>query len=229
MSVKHKDAKVVRIDEETLGGPTYYVNIKGEKDNRPLCFRKMKNNPAYRCTHPAGYRTDHPHTGACRFHGGATKTPTITTGMYAVQTRKRLDENIQAYLNKSRNELLDLTQHLAATRAIFDEFINNFPDPTNDDYGVWFARFNSLIATLGTLVEKISRIDSRNTLTAAQVLYLRAVMIDVLLKYIPEPDSREMVIREISLRMGGEIDVEMRPSEISIPGVFVEGNYENAD
>jgi len=221
------EAKIVRVEKDTFGGPTYYIRRKGFPKDQPLCFRKMKNQEGFHCTHPAGYRTDHPGTGACRFHGGAAKRPTISTGMHAIQTRKRLDDKIQEYLGKSRDDLLDLTEHLAATRAIFDDFMVYFPNPESEEYGLWFARFNSLIATLGTLVEKISRIDSRNTLTVAQVMYLRAVMIDVLLKYVPEPSERERVIREISMRMGGDLEIEMRPSEVSMPK-FVDAEYADA-
>lgn len=226
MSIAEKDAKVVEIQRGTIGGDTYLVRLPNNgREPKALCYRKMKNMPAMRCTHEAGYRTSHLGTGACRFHGGADKTPTITTGMTAVKTRLLLKDKIEGYLDKSRDELLDLTQHLAATRAIFDEFIENFPNPNDDEYGIWFMRFNALISTLGTLVDKISRIDSRNTLTAAQVLYLRATMVDVLLKYLPDPDSRERAVKEIALRMGGDMELSMRPSEISMKSNMIDAEF----
>jgi hypothetical protein len=216
MSIERSKARVSKIDKGTLGGDTFYVKLPGNKDPKALCFRKMHNEPSLRCTHEAGYRTSHLGTGACRFHGGAEKRPTITNGMTAVKTRLRLSDSINGYLQKDRGELLDLTQHLAATRAIFDEFIEHYPSPLMDEYGSWFGRFNTLIATLGTLVDKISRIDSRNTLTAAQVLYLRATMVDILMKYLPDPSLRERVVKEIATRMGGDMEISMMPSEISM-------------
>lgn len=215
MSIPLKDAKIVKVEEGTLGGDTYHVQIKGNTDSKKLCFRKIHNSEE-RCTMPAGYRTDHVGQGACSRHGGTTKKLTITNGMQATKTRMRLADKIDDYLNMSRDELLDLTQHLAATRAIFDEFMLEFPNPTDDNYGTWFARFNTLITTLSTLVDKISRIDSRNTLTAAQVLYLRATMVDILMKYIGNPDDRERAIREIASRLGGDVSVDMLPSEVSM-------------
>lgn len=223
--IHNDNAKICKIDKDTLGGPTYWVIRAASHKKEALCFRKLKNNPEMRCTHPAGYMTDHPGTGACKYHGGATKRPTISTGMHAVKTRKRLQEKIDTYLNKSRDELLDLTEHLAATRAIFDDFILAFPETNSEEYGLWFNRFNSLISTIGTLVEKISRVESRNTLTAAQVLYLRATMIDVLMKYLPDPDTRERVVKELAIRMGGDLALEMLPSEISVPRKFIDSNY----
>ena len=226
MSVEFKNAKVTKVDPESIGGPTYWVKIAGSDNHKkPICFRKMKNQDHLRCTHPAGYMTDHPGMGACKYHGGAKKRPTISTGVYAVQTKKRLREKIDEYMLKSRDELLDLTEHLAAARAIFDDFIIAFPDTSSEEYGLWFNRFNGILSTIGNLVDKISKIDSRNTLTAAQVLYLRATMIDILLKYLPDPDMREHVIKEIAARMGGDLAWESKPSEISLNGRFVDSEY----
>jgi hypothetical protein len=220
MSVEEKQAKIVEIRRGTIGGDTYLVRLPNNgKEPKAICYRKMKNQPTMRCTHEAGYRTSHLGTGACRFHGGADKTPTISTGINAKQTRLRLRDSIENYLNLSRDDLLDLTEHLAATRAIFDEFLEKFPNPDDENYGLWFGRFNALIMTLGNLVDKISRIDSRNTLTAAQVLYLRATMVDILMKYIPDPDVRERVVKEIAVRMGGDMELTMRPSEVSMKSI----------
>lgn len=221
--INKSEARVMKINKDTLGGPTYYVRINGK--TKPLCFRRLKNQEDFHCTHPAGYMTDHPGAGACKYHGGARKTPTISTGVYAVQTRKRLQDKINEYMYKTRDELLDLTEQLAATRAIFDEFIEAFPTTDTEEYGVWFNRFNSLISTIGTLVEKISRVDSRNTLTAAQVLYLRAIMIDMFMKYLPDPDIRERAVTELAARMGGDLEIDMKPSEISMPRQLVDSNY----
>lgn len=216
MAVSREEARVVKVEEGTLGGDTYYVKRNGDKEAKALCFRKLHGQPDKRCTHPAGYRTNHVGVGACSRHGGAEKRPYITTGKNAVKTKIRLAEKIDDYLHKSRDELLDLTDHLAATRAIFDEMMEDFPSPDDQNYGLWFGRFNAMITTLGTLVDKISRIDSRNTLTAAQVLYLRATMVDVMMKYIQDPGDRERAIRELASRMGGDVGVEMLPSEVSV-------------
>jgi hypothetical protein len=42
-------------------------------------------------------------------------------------------------------------------------------------------------------------------------------MIEMFMKYVPDPDVRERAVREIAMRMGGDLELEMRPSEISIP------------
>ena len=229
MTVSRNDAKVVGVDKDTPGGATYHIKLPGENKPRILCFRGLKNNPSMRCTQAAGYGTSHVGTGACKLHGGADKRPTITTGRQAVQTKLRLKEKIDGYMGKSREELLDLSEQLAATKAIFDEFIVAFPNTEADEYGLWFGRFNALISTMGILVDKVSRIEARNTLTAAQVLYLRATMVDILMKYLPDPDVRERVVKEIASRMGGDLALEMQPTEISRNPQLVDSMFTDDD
>ena len=217
MAIEKRKARIIDVGEGTVGGDTYTIKIPGEIE-QDLCFRRIHNKKGMRCTNVAGYKTNHVGTGACSFHGGnTTKNPNITTGRHAKSTRKRLDAQIQQYLDKDRSDLLDMTYHLAATKAIFDEFLADFPEPKDDTYGLWFGRFQGIVGTLGTLVEKITKVDARNSLTAAQVLYIRACMVDIFMKYIPEADMRERAIRELASRMGGDVEVTMRPSEI--PGV----------
>jgi hypothetical protein len=224
MAISRSKAKISKTIEGTPGGVTYVIKLPNEQDGRPICFRKMRSDPAMRCTNTAGYKTDHVGTGACMYHGGNnTKNARIIHGRDAKVTRLRLNDKIQEYLNKDRNELLDLTYHLAATRVIFDEFIEDFPKANEENYGVWFHRFTQIIGTLGTLVEKISRVDNRASLTAAQVLYIRASMVDLFMKYIPDPDIREMAVRELAKRMGGDVEADMRPSEIALPQSVIDG------
>jgi hypothetical protein len=138
----------------------------------------------------------------------------ISSGKYAFATKHRLAGSIEKYLSLERTQLLDLTRELATLRAMYDEAMEHFPDPEAENYAVWFHRMTELIGSMGTLVEKISRTDSRNTLTAAQVLYFRVVMVDIILKYVPDPSLRDRVVKELSARLGGDVsEVVMRPSE----------------
>lgn len=219
MSELKTKCRIVEVTEGTPGGITYVIKLPNERgDGSARCFRQIRSDPTKRCTNVAGFKTDHVGTGACRFHGGLnTSNVQIVSGKYAKMTRLRLNDKIDDYLNQDRSELLDLTYHLAATRAIFDEFVDGFPDTESEDYGIWFHRFTTIIGTLGTLVEKITKVDNRNSLTAAQVMYIRATMVDLIMKYIDDPASREQFVKELAVRMGGDVEVTMRPSEVLLP------------
>lgn len=224
--IARKSARLRKVIDGTPGGKTYIVKIPGEKLEKAICFRPLHHQEGMRCTNPAGYGTWHPGEGACKFHGGATENNgRISTGRTAKAARQRLAGDIQKYLDKDRSELLDLSYELAATKAIFDEFLDTYPDLNAMDedsigeYNKWIYRYQAMIQTLGGLVDKASRMENRNTLTAAQVLYLRATVADILMKYIKDPSDRDRAAKELAMRMGGDVeeDVEMRRSEFALP------------
>lgn len=215
MSVTAELCVISRTEEGTPGGTTYFVKMPGGKSARPICFRPLKQDKNKRCAQPAGYDTWHSGTGACKLHGGSSGTP-IVTGRNAVMTKIRLKDKIEEYLQQDRSALLDLNRELAATKAIMDDFLERFPDPDDDNYGMYFHRFTELVGTMGSLVDKISKIDNRNTLTAAQVLYLRATVADIIMRFIPDPGMRDRAVKELASRIGGEsIGVELQPSEFT--------------
>jgi hypothetical protein len=222
MSVEFSKIRAGNIREEpgTPGGTTYFVKLPANREEKAICFRRMHKDHALRCTNPAGYKTWHVGTGACAFHGGNTSAnPNIRTGRTAFVTRTRLNDQIQEYLNQDRGKLLNLDYELATAKAIYAEMVSLFPEPGDDNYGIWLNRFLNVIGSIGTLVEKISRTDARNTLTAAQVLLLRATVADLFSKYITDPNVRERAARELAARLGGEVaqNVDMRRSEVYLP------------
>jgi hypothetical protein len=131
--------------------------------------------------------------------------------------RGRLKERVEDYLKLDRTQLLDLTSELAVTKAIYDEFLESHPDVTDEEFGVWLHRYQAIIGMLGSLVDKISLIDNRNTLTTAQVMYAKSVMLDIILKYIADPAARERVAKELASRLGGDTKVALKPYEFSKP------------
>jgi len=219
MAAIKADCKVIRIDKGTPGGDTYYVITPGKDDPRALCYRQIVKHPDRICTNSAGCETWHYGTGACYRHGGAVpENVHLITGKYS-KMRGRLAERVQEYLKQDRSQLLDLTSELAVTKAVYDEFIENHPDfeTEEDEIGVWLHRFQAITGTLGNLVEKISRVDNRNTLTTAQVIYLRAVICDIVLKYIADPNIRERFAKELASRLGGDVKVSLKSYEFSPP------------
>lgn len=230
MSVEFTSIKPgnIRTVEGTPGGRTYFVKLPGrEQSEKAICFRRMHNAPTLRCSNPAGAGSWHVGTGACKFHGGMNGAhgAGITTARNAKITRLRLKNTIESYLNVDRANLLDLNYELACSKAIFDEFMSNFPEPTVDGFGVYMNRFMTIITTMSNLVDRMSRVENRNTLTAAQVLYLRATVADILMKYIPDPFDRERAAKELASRMGGDMSVQLQPSEVRI----LEDANEDAD
>lgn len=224
LMIKHSSIpeKNIRVDKGTVGGDTYYITLPKELDERALCFRRISTDHSMRCTNPAGYKTYHNGTGACAYHGGnageKSAAAMVKTGRFSTATKMRLANSVQQYIAQDRAQLLDLTEQLAISKAIFDEFVENFPEPSAKEYGLQLNRFMSIISALGNLVEKMSRMDNRNTITTAQVLYLRATVADILMKYLKDPYDRERAAKELASRMGGEVNstIDIKSSEVSM-------------
>jgi hypothetical protein len=205
-----KDKVTIREEQGTPGGVTYWIthNDDPERSEIALCFRTLNGvdnrGKGLRCNRPAGMGTSHYGTGACRLHGGNTNiTASIRSGKNAVVTRAVLQDKIEEFLTGDSSDLSDLSIELASMRAIFHEFLENFPNVDEDNYGIAISRATKLVAAIGTLLEKISKIENRNTLTAAQAMYLQATVADILLKNISDPAVRDRAVKELTNRMSG--------------------------
>lgn len=210
MPLSKGEVTLVREEQGTSGGTTYWVyrNDDPEHIEIPVCYRILHGtdtrNLGLRCARHAGLGTDHYGTGACKLHGGVSNLSTsMTNGRGSIVTRSGLQDKIEEFLTGDLSDLSDLSIELASMRAILHEHLENFPNRDDEDYGVALVRATKLVAVIGTLLEKISKIDARNTLTAAQALYLQATVADILLKHIQDPTARERAVKELTNRMTG--------------------------
>lgn len=218
--VTKADCAEIRKEIETYGGDTYHIKLHGEDEFKALCFRPSRGkknarvadeqNRLIRCGNPAGRNTDHLGYGACSRHGGGGKGQTagflesnMKTGKSAVKIRSTLRTKIDEYHSLSQGELRDLSLELATAKAIFSELIEDIPAVDDKDFPVAFHRITGLTSTISTLVDKISRIESRDTMTVAQVIYLRAAVSDILMTYITDPEQRELAAKDLVQRVGG--------------------------
>jgi hypothetical protein len=215
MPINKSDVLKIREESGTIGGVTYWITRKDDPDQeeKALCFRVLNGvdnrGKGLRCSRVAGMNTSHYGTGACKLHGGNNELA-IKNGRTAVLTRTVLQDKIEEFLDGDSADLTNLTIELATLRAIFSEFLENFPKYEGDltkteavDYGIALSRAMKLTSSISTLLEKISKIEARNTLTAAQALYLQATVADILLKHISDPTNRDRAVRELTNRMSG--------------------------
>ena len=213
MPLYKDEVEIVKEEEGTEGGKTYHVIFKNDPERKvkKICFRlsKSPDHPGERCSKSAGANTAHSGFGACSLHGGNNFTTEanvmMKNGKSAYMTQSRLAGRINSYLNEDAEMQYDLTQELAAMRAIFQEFLDNMNDPEDNrtGYNNDIIRASMLVGTISNTVEKISKINSRNTLTAAQAIYIRALIVDILVKYLKDPDERDRAVKELMSRFGG--------------------------
>jgi hypothetical protein len=212
------DQDAVRCVEGTAGGATYFVLMPDTGKEVALCMRQIpgRNHAGDLCMQLAGFDTWHQGTGACSKHDKTKDKPGNAPKEREHSYGNRLKTAINEYLTKDKTSLMDLTKELAATRAIMDYMLENFDpdDVENFKFDVWLRHFTGTIGALSNLVERISRVDNRNALTAAEVLFIKATMVDLFMKYIPDPTAREQAAKELASRIGGDVDAKIYPNEI---------------
>ena len=206
MSISISDVGKVTIIKGTEGGDTFEVRMRGSMDAKKLCYRSVNQLDGFgmkmKCASVAGAGTDHLGTGACQFHSG-NNVPSFKDGRLATVTRGQLASRIEKFKNQDQADLLDMSGELSTMKAIFEEFIETFPSTEESSYGVHLERVTKMLSTIMRLVDNISKIESRNAITASQVIYLRAVLSDILMKYIEDPLKQKQAAQELVHRVGG--------------------------
>lgn len=210
MAIAISDVGKVKIIQGTEGGDTYEVRMRGEMDKKKLCYRPVDEKDEFgiskRCSQVAGFGTDHVGTGACMYHGpdGKSHISKLKNGRHAHGMRRGLSTRIDKYKEKDQQELRSLEDELVSLKAIFEEFMETFPNPNDKSYGVNLERARRLVSSISSLVDRISKIESRNAITVSQVMYLRATVADILMKYIDDPFKQRQAAQELVQRVGGK-------------------------
>lgn len=155
-----------------------------------------------RCSHPAGYGTDHLGTGRCKYHGGmAGRKPVHGRQSRACRDiRAKVDE----FMEKGVPQLLDLSKELVTQRILLNtmlEYYENEGDSEKLAYAI--PSLMKSLDLIGRMVERIVKIENSTALTASQVLYLQVTVADIITKYIQDPIAREKAAAEIASRLAG--------------------------
>lgn len=222
------DVLDLKVEKFTPGGHTYWVETKEYPGYwQAFCYRPTveKRRVGKRCENAAGQGTDHLGTGACKFHGGNTYLVKEVADVLGVSVEKSpkyvrdvvqndavmkgIKARVDAYMLVDNGALLDLTKELAISRALMETLMERLDNMLADEESplknvLELAKvMNMTIAGVGRTADSISKIQQRNTLTSAHIVYLRTVFADLLLKYIEDPDMREQALLTLSSRIGG--------------------------
>jgi hypothetical protein len=146
------------------------------------------------CKRPAGWGTDHPGSGRCKLHGGATKRgaehPRFKHGRYSKYVQAALSEKAAQF---KYGDVLNLADELALTRALLADWLERFDSMDVQAIGVTRA----LIDDTRKLIETIAKIRNQTALTQAEVAYIAARIPDIVSQYVQEPDAQQRFIAEL--------------------------------
>ena len=151
------------------------------------------------CRKPAGWGVKDTSTGKCRIHGGGNEGRPIIHGRYSIKHKQDLQERMQEFLaDPNPGSLMD---ELALQRAMLQDFIERLYDDIKVDVTMRKHVFD-MVDSISKVVERISRIINQTALTQADIQLLQAVLPDLLLRYIDDPEKRLAFMVELRQTIG---------------------------
>lgn len=130
------------------------------------------------CGNPAGARTSHKGEGKCYKHGGASNGAPLKHGRYAYSIHGKLGDKIRKHMENPNP--LDLSPELALLRAriefLTDEISKTDAKPTPSETSMMLL----LVQGIQKVADTISKIQTREVLTAREVEYLLHTLVDIL-------------------------------------------------
>lgn len=162
------------------------------RDVKRRC-KALARTTGEQCKNPALIGFD-----VCRMHGGKGGRP-IIHGRYSLTHRQALADKMQAFLEDDRPG--DLTDELALTRALLQDYLERFPDrqplPADD-----IGRIFGMVEAIGKTVERISRILNSTAVTIAEVRVMQATFANLMVKYIGDAKRQSEFLDEFNAIAG---------------------------
>lgn len=149
--------------------------VKTAKCSAPLRGREGT------CTRPAGWQTEHPGTGLCKYHGGLSQKPDTAP----------IEELVQQYLHDP--EITTLDREIALARAVLAS-IDDPSKPTNIQNVV------SLVNTISSLVKRKQELEmnKKYLVKVDLVLHVMHQLVAVTKRYVPNPLDQERLAHELT-------------------------------
>lgn len=164
----------------SFGVPTYWIN------SEPTCLCKTSSMDY--CSLKAGLGTSHAGTESCKYHEGNAYN--ITTGRYAKVTKNRIIEAMEQHRNDP--DALNLIPELAMLRGSLEVFIAGTDKKEMSDKTIGLIL--KTVDSIGSMVDKIDKIQSRQVLTAASARLLMLRAVDIAKLYIPEEKVGDFIL-----------------------------------
>ena len=158
-------------------GITHFVN------NKPYCLEPLKaegKDDQY-CSQEAGFGTDHPRTGSCRFHWGTL--PSAMYNNYGKYLKRDMRERYLEFAQQDEITALNLRPELDMLRTLLTSTMDAYQETGS-------ARAMDLVLrildNISTTTDRIDRIQSRQILTAAMGKLIMSRAIQTAAMFIPQ-------------------------------------------
>jgi hypothetical protein len=161
------------------------------------------------------------HNGRCRLHGGSTPSgpdnPNFKHGRYASAFQGKLAEKFEQSVQDDKP--MDLQRELAVLRTLNEQVI----EQASALKKLRMADVGN-IATITTAVinaaSKIAKMRNDEAMTMAEVRFIQTRMIQILEKYVPDPDRRRAFVEELNGLIPQRLDAgSEQPAELPAPAI----------
>ena len=133
-------------------------------------------------------------------HGGTNPGAPIKHGRYSIKHRESLQKKQEQFLEDP--EPGNLMDELALGRAFLQDFLERLSDaPINQKTR---DHVFDMIESVGKLVERISRILNQTALTQSELQFLQARLVDLVIKYIDDPNKQAAFLGELRASVGSD-------------------------
>jgi hypothetical protein len=150
----------------------------------------------------------------CKLHGGASPkgadSPHFKHGRYSKYAPKQIADKLATFEN---DDPLSLIPELQIQRALMADYLSRFEHSglTRDDVHALMT-WNG---DIGKQVERISKMQNDTALTAAEVVFIQTRIVDLLVKYIDDPDKRRAFVEELFSGIPAEPAATTQPLQLT--------------
>lgn len=134
------------------------------------------------CKQPAGWRTDHPGTGRCKFHNGRPPTH----GRYSRYLETQLGDAIKEL--EEDPDPLDLTEEVHLARALLQRALDNESLTDSDRMG--------LVSDLSKIVKRIEDVHAQNAISLPDLNRLMTEMGRVVAHHVDDQETIDAIREE---------------------------------
>jgi hypothetical protein len=169
------------------------------------------------CRNPAGLRATND-SGRCFLHGGCAVGPRVKNGKYAVKARNDFQKKILEQLKDPSP--MELESEMALLRALVDHLLeemarqeeeqqrlidDNVPSEERlerqDIITQHIGAITTVISEIRKVVDTVSKVQSREMLTATESAFMIAVLASVLREEIDDPGTLENIFTKYERRL----------------------------
>jgi hypothetical protein len=156
--------------------------------------------------------------GKCRLHGGLTPSgpdnPNFKHGRYADAFKGQLAQKFDKSVKDEQP--MDLQGELAVLRALNEHMIEMASSRAKIRVGD-LANIATLTSAVINAATKIAKMRNDEAMTLAEVRFVQTRMIQIMEKYVPDPNRRRAFVEELRGLLPGRNDAsEDRPAELSV-------------